>query len=53
MAEVVIYTKSYCPFSLECKKFFKEKNVEFEEKEVVDDNPSRAIIKILKKEVEK
>ncbi|MEK7547927.1 MAG: glutaredoxin domain-containing protein [Patescibacteria group bacterium] len=39
MADVVIYTKSYCPFSMECKKFFKEKNIEFEEKEVVDDNP--------------
>lgn len=39
MAEVVIYTKSYCPFSAECKKFFKEKNVEFEEKEIKGDNP--------------
>lgn len=32
MAEVVIYTKSYCPYSQECKKYFSEKGVSFDEK---------------------
>lgn len=35
MAEVVIYTKTYCPFSKECKEYLKRKNVDFDEK-VVD-----------------
>ncbi|MBI5754391.1 glutaredoxin 3 [Candidatus Peregrinibacteria bacterium] len=38
MAEVVIYTKTYCPFSQKCKEFLKEKNVEFDEK-LVDGDP--------------
>lgn len=37
MAQVVMYTKSYCPFSHECKEYLKEKNVEFEEKTVDHD----------------
>lgn len=38
MAEVVIYTKTYCPFSKECKEFLKQKNVSFDEKIVDRDN---------------
>ncbi len=32
MAEVVIYTKSYCPYSKECKEFLGSKGVSFDEK---------------------
>lgn len=39
MAKVVIYTKSYCPYSKECKKFFEEKHVEYSEK-VVENDPA-------------
>lgn len=38
MADVVIYTKTYCPFSKECKEFLKNKGVEFDEK-IVDHDP--------------
>jgi len=31
MANVIIYTKSYCPYSQECKKFLDEKGVAFVE----------------------
>jgi len=31
MANVVLYTKSYCPYSKECKNFLSEKGVEFSE----------------------
>ncbi|MFA6306040.1 MAG: glutaredoxin domain-containing protein [Candidatus Gracilibacteria bacterium] len=31
MAEVTIYTKSYCPFSKETKKFLEEKGVKYTE----------------------
>ncbi len=37
MAEVVIYTKTYCPFSQECKKFLDGKGVEYDEKEIDGD----------------
>lgn len=37
MAEVVIYTKSYCPFSQECKKYLQEKDVQFDEKMLDND----------------
>lgn len=37
MAEVIIYTKSYCPYSKECKAWFKEKGVDFDEKVIDDD----------------
>ena len=37
MAHVVVYTKSYCPFSKECKTFLEEKKVEFDEKVVDQD----------------
>lgn len=37
MAEVVIYSKSYCPFSQDCKKYLTEKGVKFEEKIVDND----------------
>ncbi len=33
--KVVLYTKSYCPFSKECKAFLKEKKIDFREK-VID-----------------
>ena len=39
MAEVVIYTKSYCPYSKECKEFLSSKGVAFDEK-VTDQDPS-------------
>lgn len=38
MADVVIYTKTYCPFSKECKEFLKEKGVDFDEK-ILDNDP--------------
>lgn len=37
MAEVIIYTKSYCPYSKDCKAWFKEKGVNFDEKIIDDD----------------
>ena len=39
MAEVVLYTKSYCPFSKDCKTWFDEKGVSYDEK-VIDDDPA-------------
>lgn len=39
MAEVVLYTKSYCPFSKECKEFFDKKGVQYVEK-LVDSDPA-------------
>lgn len=32
MAEVIIYTKTYCPYSKECKEFLKAKEIAFDEK---------------------
>lgn len=40
MAEVVIYTKTYCPFSEKCKEFLKEKGVEYDEKVIDNDKDS-------------
>lgn len=40
MAEVVIYTKTYCPFSQKCKKFLEEKGVEYDEKVIDNDKDS-------------
>ncbi|MBI2634044.1 glutaredoxin 3 [Candidatus Peregrinibacteria bacterium] len=39
MAEIVVYTKSYCPFSKECKDFLKTKRVDFDEK-MIDNDPA-------------
>lgn len=39
MADVVLYTKTYCPFSKECKEFLKERGVEFDEK-ILDNDPA-------------
>jgi len=39
MANVVLYTKSYCPYSKNCKIFLEEKNVEYTEM-VVDEDPA-------------
>lgn len=39
MAEVVIYTKTYCPFSKQCKEFLEGKGVEYSEK-LIDADPS-------------
>ncbi|MBD3360605.1 glutaredoxin 3 [Candidatus Peregrinibacteria bacterium] len=39
MAEVVIYTKTYCPYSKECKEFLESKNVEYHEK-IIDESPA-------------
>jgi glutaredoxin 3 len=38
MAEIVLYTKSYCPFSKNCKTFFEEKGVDYTEKIIDDDS---------------
>lgn len=40
MAEVVIYTKTYCPFSEKCKEFLKAKGVEYNEKVIDNDKDS-------------
>ena len=45
MAKVVLYTKSYCPYSKNCKIFLEEKNVDYSEM-IVDEDPA------LKKEME-
>lgn len=37
MADVVIYTKSYCPYSKECKQFFETKNIPYDEKVIDED----------------
>ncbi len=38
MAQVVIYTKTYCPYSKACKAFLDEKGVKYDEKIIDDDN---------------
>jgi glutaredoxin 3 len=40
--KVVMYTKSYCPFSKECKHFFDEKGVSYTEKMVDGDTDLEA-----------
>jgi glutaredoxin 3 len=42
MAKVVLYTKSYCPYSKNCKIFLEEKKVDYSEK-VIDDDPALAM----------
>lgn len=39
MANVVLYTKTYCPYSKECKAFLEEKNVDYSEK-IIDEDPA-------------
>ncbi|NIA02290.1 MAG: glutaredoxin 3 [Nitrospirae bacterium] len=39
MAQIVLYTKSYCPYSKNCKIFLEEKNVDYSEK-IVEDDPT-------------
>jgi len=39
MAKVVLYTKSYCPYSKNCKEYLDEKGVEYTEM-VIDDDPA-------------
>lgn len=39
MANVVLYTKNYCPFSQECKKFLEEKKVNYTEM-IVENDPA-------------
>lgn len=31
MAQVIVYTKTYCPYSKECKEFLTSKGVEYDE----------------------
>lgn len=38
MANIVLYTKSYCPYSKKCKEFLHEKGVNFEEKIIDGDD---------------
>ncbi len=42
MAEVVIYTKSYCPYSKDSKEFLNSKGVDFDEK-VIDEDPALSV----------
>lgn len=37
MANVVLYTKSYCPYSQECKKMLHDKGVDFSEMQIDHD----------------
>ncbi len=37
MAKVVLYTKSYCPYSKNCKEYLSEKGVEYSEMIVDED----------------
>lgn len=46
MAQVVIYTKTYCPFSKEAKEILKQKKVEFDEKVVDSDEELFAEMKL-------
>ena len=39
MANVVIYSKSYCPYSKDCKAFLDEKKVSYTEK-IMDEDPA-------------
>lgn len=39
MAEVIVYTKSYCPHSKECKAFLDGKKVKYDEK-IIDKDPA-------------
>lgn len=38
MTHVVLYTKSYCPFSKECKEMLTEKGIDFDEI-IIDEDP--------------
>jgi glutaredoxin 3 len=42
MAQVVIYTKSYCPFCVKVKGLFEEKGVSFTEIDVETNDQTRA-----------
>lgn len=42
MAEIVIYTKTYCPFSDKCKEFLKEKGLAYNEKSIDGDKDMMA-----------
>lgn len=42
VAQVVIYTTSYCPYCTGAKAFLRSKNVGFEEIDVTDDPANRA-----------
>ena len=37
MADVVIYTKSYCPYSKDCKELLDKKGVKYDEKVIDND----------------
>jgi len=39
MADIVIYTKTYCPYSKNAKDFFDKMNVKYDEK-VIDNDPA-------------
>ncbi len=41
MAQVTIYSTPFCVYCKMAKAFFKEKNVQFEEKDVATDVPAR------------
>lgn len=41
MAQVVIYTKTYCPFSKACKEFLDAKGVKYDEKTIDEDSASQ------------
>ncbi|MFA7686177.1 MAG: glutaredoxin 3 [Candidatus Gracilibacteria bacterium] len=39
MADVVLYTKTYCPYSKECKEMLTEKGVKYDEM-IIDNDPA-------------
>lgn len=42
MANVILYTKSYCPYSKATKAFLQEKGVQFDEKVIDEDKELEA-----------
>jgi len=40
--KVIVYSTNSCPWCIKCKDFLKEKNVEFEDKNVADDEAARS-----------
>ncbi|MDA1060813.1 MAG: glutaredoxin domain-containing protein [bacterium] len=46
MANVIIYTKTYCPYSKNCKAWLDEKKINFDEKVVDNDDEMAAEMKV-------
>jgi glutaredoxin 3 len=41
MTEIIIYTKSHCPYCIKAKQLFKMKNVHFKEIDITDNDVLR------------